>query len=184
MAVRDIIRMGHPTLRKVAEPYPVDHIGSDSFEALLTDMRDTLHAVGGIGLAAPQIDISRQLAVIEITDSGSRYGDIPALPFSVFINPKITVVTETLAGYWEGCLSIPGMMGFVRRPQHLVVDYLDRQGSRQSMELQGFLATVLQHEFDHLEGRLYPDRIADLALFCFEAEYRAYHQHQDEHDQQ
>ena len=98
------------------------------------------------------------------------------MPFAVYINPVLTVVEDTRAGYWEGCLSVPGMMGYVERPQHIRVDYLDAQARAQSISLRGFLATVFQHEFDHLHGHLYVDRLKDPSLFAFEAEYRQFHQ--------
>ena len=119
MTVREIIKMGHPTLRQIAAPYPVDQIGSSDFVELVADMKETLHSAGGIGLAAPQIDVGYQIAVVEILDAGTRYGDVPTIPFSVFINPIIDVIDTQSSGYWEGCLSVPGMMGFVERPQHL-----------------------------------------------------------------
>jgi peptide deformylase len=175
MAVLDILRMGHPVLRTEASPYPLADIGSPDFMAIVENMRDTLHASGGIGLAGPQVNIPYQIAVIEILDSGSRYGEIPTLPFSVYINPVLTVIDPLTAGYWEGCLSIPGMMGFVERPQHVRVDYTDERGAAQTMTLKGFLATVFQHEFDHLWGHLYVDRLKDPSLFAFEAEYRQFH---------
>ncbi len=176
MAILDIVRMGHPVLRKLAAPYPVNEIGSPAFTQLIHDMQDTLHASGGIGLAAPQVNIPYQLAVIEILNTNSRYGEIPAMPFAVYINPVLTVLEDTLAGYWEGCLSIPGMMGYVERPQHIRVDYVDFQGQAKHISLRGFLATVFQHEFDHLQGHLYVDRLKDPSLFAFEAEYRQFHQ--------
>jgi len=175
MAICDIIRMGHPTLRQVAAPYDVEKIGSRDFLSLLDDLKETLEASGGIGLAAPQINESVQVVIIDVPGGGSRYGDTDALPFAVYINPSITVIEDESAGYWEGCLSIPGMMGYVERPQHIVVDYVDDQGKNNSLELKGFLATVFQHEFDHLIGKLYVDHIQDLSLFSFEKEYRDFH---------
>ncbi|HIG42221.1 MAG: peptide deformylase [bacterium] len=174
MTVREVIRMGHPTLRKLALPYPTNDIGMAEFNILVEDMRETLHAAGGIGLAAPQIDVLYQVVVIEIVESRTRYGEIETLPFSVFVNPKITVIENNAAGYWEGCLSIPGMMGYVKRPQHILVEYLDQQNKPRSMEVTGFLATVFQHEFDHLQGELYVDRISDMKLFAFEKEYQLF----------
>ena len=176
MTIREIIRMGHPTLRKVAAPYPVEDIGGEGFVSLLTDMRETLLEAGGIGLAAPQIDIPVQIAIIEIKDDNTRYGRIPAMGFGVYVNPKVTVVDAEPGGFWEGCLSIPGMMGYVERPQHISVDYFDENARAQSIELKGFLATVFQHEFDHLQGKLYIDRITDFSRFSFEAEYIEHHQ--------
>ncbi len=179
MAVRNVVRMGHPTLRQVAEPYPIGEIGSADFLELVGDMRETLHAYGGIGLAAPQIDVGYQLAVIEIENAMTRYGEVETIPFSVFINPVVTVISPDPAGYWEGCLSVPGMMGFVERPQHIEISYLDESGLACKRQLTGFLATVFQHEFDHLQGRLYVDRLKDPSLFAFEDEYRAYHLTED-----
>lgn len=175
MAVLDVIRMGHPTLRQVAEPWPAEDIGNEDFQRLVEDMRETMHDRGGIGLAAPQVNRSVQVAVIEIDETPSRYGDIPRVSFGVYVNPVITVLDDTEEGYWEGCLSIPGLMGYVERPQHIRVDYLDEQGAAQSLEVTGFLATVFQHEFDHLQGKLYIDRIKDPRLLAFEEEYRNFH---------
>ncbi len=172
MTVRDVIRMGHPNLRIPAEPYPRELIGSGEFDMLIEDMRETLHAYGGIGLAAPQIDVGYRLCVIEIENTETRYGTIERTPFEVFINPKITPMHDAeQKGYWEGCLSVPGMMGFVERPQHIRVDYTTRDGQPASREAHGFLATVFQHEFDHLDGILYVDRLKDPGLFSFEEEY-------------
>ena len=175
MSVHTVIRMGHPTLRKIAEPYPVHEIGSQSFEVLVADMRETLHAYGGIGLAAPQIDVSYQIVVIEIENTSTRYGEIDLVPFSVFINPAISIIDEAATGYWEGCLSVPGMMGYVERPQHIRIDYLDEKGFSQAIEPRGFLATVFQHEIDHLQGKLYVDKLKDPSLFAFDDEYNAFH---------
>lgn len=175
MSVRKVIRMGHPTLRQPAELYPIDQIGSPEFEVLVADMRETLHAYGGIGLAAPQIDVPYRIAVIEIENTSTRYGDVERTPFNVYINPVITPIQDEAAGYWEGCLSVPGMMGYVERPQHIRVDYINRDGHQQSMEAHGFLATVFQHEFDHLDGVLYVDRITDKSKFAFEDEYLSFH---------
>lgn len=174
MAVLDIIRMGHPTLRQIAQPYPFEDIGSPAFHSLIKDMRDTLSASGGIGLAAPQVNIPLQLAVIEIGPVSSRYRDMPVMPFSIFINPTITVLGEETAGYWEGCLSVPGMRGFVERSQQIQIDYLDGEGKAQTIRPTGFLATVFQHELDHLQGRLYVDLLKDPSLFAFDEEFQQF----------
>ena len=167
--------MGHPNLRVPAEPYPVELIGSPAFEELIRDMRETLHAYGGIGLAAPQIDVGYRIAVIEIENTSTRYGEVEKAPFEVYVNPVIEVIEPGEAGYWEGCLSVPGMMGYVERPQHIRVNYLDGAGQPASREAHGFLATVFQHEFDHLDGILYVDRIEDKQRFAFEDEYLNFH---------
>ena len=175
MAVREVIRMGHPRLRVPAVPYPTEHLGSAEFNELVSDMRETLHAYGGIGLAAPQIDVSLRIVVIEIENTSTRYGEIEHTPFEVYINPTITSIADETAGYWEGCLSVPGMMGYVERPQHIRVDYMTPGGVDKSIEAHGFLATVVQHEVEHLDGTLYVDRIKDLSLFSFEEEFVQFH---------
>ena len=168
MAVREIIRMGHPTLRQKARPLTLEELSSRSAEDLVRDMVETLHQAGGIGLAAPQVNESLRLAIIDIPGGASRYGEIPAMPLTVFVNPEIEVLEGDSAAYWEGCLSVPGLRGFVERPQHIGVRSLDLRGNRLEMELHGFLATVFQHEFDHLNGSLYLDRLKDTRLLVYE----------------
>ena len=175
MGLRTIIRMGHPNLRRVAQPVELDDIGSDKMNTLLRDMEDTLHDSGGIGLAAPQIDVDLRLAIIEIPGGPTRYGDIEAMPLTVFFNPVIEALTTDRGGYWEGCLSVPGLRGFVERPQHIRVSYIDAHKKPAEIELQGFLATVMQHEFDHLDGRLYIDHITDTRKLMFEEEWLRHH---------
>ena len=176
MAVRRIIKMGHPHLRQVAQPVSRELIGSEMLTALVEDMVDTLHDYGGIGLAAPQIDVPLRLAIIEIPGGPSRYGEIEAMPLTTFINPTIEVLNPASEGYWEGCLSVPGLRGFVARPQHIRVQYITDQGQAAELELQGFWATVFQHEFDHLDGVLYIDRIEDRSKLVFEEEFARYWQ--------
>ncbi len=174
MAVRKIIRMGHPTLRRVSRELKVEEIGSDEVHRLVADMIDTLHDYGGIGLAAPQVNEPIRLAIIEIPGGQTRYGDIDSLPLTVFVNPHIEVLNTTTAGFWEGCLSVPGLRGFVERPQHVKVTSKNLRGEEQNHEFEGFLATVFQHEFDHLDGKLYIDHITDLTKLAFETEYERY----------
>lgn len=166
--------MGHPALRTPAQIVPREELLSAWFERLVTDMADTLHDYGGIGLAAPQIAEPWRVALVEIAGGKTRYGEIPHVPLTVFVNPQIEVLDEASAGYWEGCLSVPGLRGFVERPQHIRVRYQSMTGDDFSVEFQGFLATVFQHEFDHLDGRLYIDRIKDPTLLAFEEEYQRY----------
>ena len=174
MAVREIIRMGHPTLRTPARPLTDAEITSPETRRLVEDMIDTLHDAGGIGLAAPQIDVPVRLAIIEIDPEASRYGDIPPMPLTVFVNPRIEVLDEASAGFWEGCLSVPGLRGWVERPQHVRVRARDLDGRPLDLELRGFLATVFQHEFDHLDGRLYIDRMTDPTRLMFEEEFEQF----------
>ncbi|MGE0624941.1 MAG: peptide deformylase [Pseudomonadales bacterium] len=174
MAVRKIIRMGHPVLRRPARPLAPEEIGSDEVSRLLADMIDTLHDYGGIGLAAPQIGEPIRLAIVELPGGQSRYGELPRVPLTAFVNPEIEVLDPATAGYWEGCLSVPGLRGYVERPQHIRVRALDLSGKPMEMTFQGFPATVFQHEFDHLDGTLYVDRIADPRRLVFEEEFERY----------
>jgi len=174
MAVRKIIRMGHPNLRVPALAIPTSAIGTPELNRLIADMMDTLDDYAGIGLAAPQIDEPLRLAIIQIHGGATRYGDIEPLPMTVFINPKVDLLDGETAGYWEGCLSVPGLRGFVERPQHVQISYTDMDGNLQQIELNGFLATVFQHEFDHLDGKLYVDHITDSSKLVFEEEFARY----------
>ena len=174
MAVRKIIRMGHPTLRKVAQPLTTKQLASAEIRRLIQDMVETLEDSGGIGLAAPQVNESVRLAIIEIDGGPSRYGATPEFPLTVFANPIIEVIDPASAGYWEGCLSVPGLRGYVQRPQHVRVRYQDLKGARHVLEPKGFLATVFQHEFDHLDGVLYVDRMTDTTKLVFDDEYLRY----------
>ena len=174
MAVRKIIRMGHPVLRQKARPVTQEELHSGAFHRLLADMRDTLHDYGGIGLAAPQIAESLRLALLELPGGPSRYGELPDLPLTLFVNPQLEVLDHATAGYWEGCLSVPGLRGYVERPQHIRVRALDAQGNPMEMTFRGFAATVFQHEFDHLDGILYIDRLSDPERLAFDEEYERY----------
>ncbi|MEQ9005501.1 MAG: peptide deformylase [Pseudomonadales bacterium] len=174
MAIRDIIRMGHPTLRQRAHDVTDAELHDSAFGDLIADMVDTLHHAGGIGLAAPQIDVPLRLAIIEIPGGASRYGEIPSMPLTVFVNPTVEVVNPEAAGYWEGCLSVPGLRGWVERPQHVRVRATDQNGTPIDLELKGFLATVFQHEFDHLDGVLYVDRMTDMTRLMFEQEFEQF----------
>ena len=174
MAVRKIIRMGHPNLRRPARALLPEELDSDELYRLVADMIDTLHDYGGIGLAAPQVNEGLRLAIIEVPGGATRYGELERTPLTVCVNPETEVIDAATAGYWEGCLSIPGLRGWVERPQHIRVRHLDLQGKEHEIEARGFLATVFQHEFDHLDGRLYVDHIADSTRLVFEDEYERY----------
>lgn len=169
--------MGHPLLRQVARELAPGEPGSADFRRLVGDMVDTLRDYGGIGLAAPQVGESLRLAIIRIAGGPTRYGELAPLPLTVFVNPVVEVLDPATAGNWEGCLSVPGLRGWVERPQRLRVRYLDAAGEPQVLEASGFLATVCQHEFDHLDGVLYLERMTDMRRLAFEQEFERY-QHQ------
>ena len=171
--------MGHPVLRERAREVTADELRSEGLRVLVADMIDTLKDYGGIGLAAPQVGEPLRLALIEIPDGLTRYTATEPMPLTVFVNPTIEVVDPAVAGYWEGCLSIPGLRGYVERPQHVRVGYTDLDGETHTLKLAGFLATVFQHEFDHLDGTLYVDRIKDSRLLAFDQEFERYLAPQD-----
>lgn len=171
MAAREILRMGHPLLRQRARPLGNDELGSAAIQGLVTDMTDTLREVGGVGLAAPQIGESVRLAIIEIPGGASRYGEIEPEPLTIYANPQIEVIDPAPQGFWEGCLSVPGLRGYVERARAIRVRWQDLAGTHHERQMEGFLATVFQHEFDHLDGRLYVDRISDTRLLMFEQEF-------------
>lgn len=165
MAIQKVIRMGHPTLRVKAEPISQDEIKSDSFKQLITDLFDTMEEEEGIGIAAPQIGISKQVAIVGMPD---HEGDFQAV---VVINPKIEALTSEVSGNWEGCLSVPGLRGYVERPHKIKVNFLDIDGNTQEIILDDFGAIVFQHECDHLIGKLYVDHIKDPTQLMYLEEY-------------
>ncbi len=176
MSILKVARMGHPVLREVARELTPQEIKSDEIRRLVEDMIETMHEYSGVGLAAPQVHRPLQLAVIEFEDDNPRYPDAGAQGLTVFINPRITVLDGKEQGFWEGCLSVPELRGLVYRPRKVQVDYLDLEGKPQQLVAEDFLATVVQHELDHLQGTLYVDKIKDLKKFSFIEEYHRYWQ--------
>lgn len=169
MAIRKVAVMGHPILRQVAAPVPEKEIGSEAIQSLIQDMVETMMEYDGRGLAAPQIHESLQVVVM-IWDF--EEGVEPYL--RVLINPEIEPLTQETSTYPEGCLSVPGLQGDVPRPNWIKVRALDQQGERIGFEAKGFAATVIQHECDHLIGKLYIDRMTDLTRLAFTKEYSRY----------
>ena len=164
MAVRKVLRMGDPRLLQRAQP--VAKFDTAELRELLTDMQDTMAALDGAGLAAPQIGVGLQVVIFGI-EHNPRYPDAEAVPQTILINPKLTALTEDVAEDWEGCLSVPGMRGVVPRFTHLRYEGFDQYGKPLKREVDGFHARVVQHEYDHLIGVLYPMRIRDFSRFGF-----------------
>ncbi len=162
--------MGHPVLRMKAAEVSRELLLSDEFRQLVVDLRDSMKHYGGIGIAAPQIGVSLQAAIIEL-GSSNRYGEEVSLPFTVFVNPKLEFLTDESQGFWEGCLSVPGLRGYVERPKKLKINFLNEKGEEKEIIAEGFLSTVIQHELDHLFGVLYVDRIKDMSLLSYQEEY-------------
>lgn len=171
MSARTVIRMGHPTLRKTAELVELAELETPEFKTLLSDLYDTMKAEGGIGIAAPQINVSKQVTLIELPQNSERYGTLESSPLFIIINPKITIVDPTLQGFWEGCLSVPGLRGFVERPRIVKIDYIDEHGVEKQFLAEDFLSTVFQHELDHLFGKLYIDQITDTTKISYLEEF-------------
>ncbi|MGZ3808064.1 MAG: peptide deformylase [Bacteriovorax sp.] len=171
MTARKVIRMGHPALRKTAEVVSMSEIETPAFKELLKDMYDTMKHEGGIGIAAPQINVSKQVALIELPANSERYGTLESSPLFTLINPTITIKDPLHQGFWEGCLSVPGLKGFVERPRVVQIDYLNEFGEKKQYIAEDFLATVFQHELDHLSGKLYIDRITDTTKLSYLEEF-------------
>jgi peptide deformylase len=164
MAVRRVLRMGEPLLREVAQPVArFDRALLD----LVADMDDTMRAERGAGIAAPQIGVGARVVIFELKDN-PRYPHIKPVPYTVLVNPLLTPLTEEQDEGWEGCLSVPGMRGLVPRFTRLRYQGFDAQGLPLDRTVEGFHARVVQHEVDHLDGILFPQRVRDLRNFGFE----------------
>lgn len=159
--------MGHPQLLRVAQR--VSGPGDPALAALVQDMLDSMAAEGGVGLAAPQIGVSLRVVVFGCERS-ARYPQAPEVPYTVLINPVIEVLDETREAAWEGCLSVPGLRGLVARPRAIRYRGVGLDGVPIDRRVEGFHARVVQHECDHLDGVLYPQRLTDMRAFGFEAE--------------
>ncbi|MBV8123453.1 MAG: peptide deformylase [Burkholderiaceae bacterium] len=166
MAVREILRMGDPRLLRVAAP--VQAFDTPELHALLQDMRDTMAQARGVGLAAPQIGVDQQLVIFGF-EHNARYPSASPVPMTVLINPVITPLDEAMEDGWEGCLSVPGLRGQVPRYLHIRYQGFNEFGEAIDREAHGFHARVVQHECDHLIGRLYPSRIKDFSQFGYTA---------------
>jgi peptide deformylase len=164
MAIREVLKMGDPRLLEPARP--VEDFASIELAQLIVDMHDTMRALNGAGLAAPQIGVGLQVVIFEVS-ANPRYPDAESVPFTVLINPVLTPLSDVMEEGWEGCLSVPGMRGLV--PRHATLRYqgFDAAGQPIDRSVSDFHARVVQHEVDHLHGILYPMRIRDLRYFGF-----------------
>jgi len=162
--IHPILKMGDPRLLRVAAP--VTEFGTPELDALIRDMFETMEHAQGVGLAAPQIGVDLQLVIFGF-EHNERYPDAPPVPLTVLCNPVITPLSDEQEDGWEGCLSVPGMRGVVPRYRHIRYTGNDPQGNPIEREAEGFHARVVQHECDHLIGRLYPSRIRDFTKFGF-----------------
>ena len=157
--------MGDARLLRVAPP--VTEFDSDELHVLVSNMFDTMRSVDGAGLAAPQIGVDLQVVIFGTDEINPRYPDAPVIPRTVLLNPTITPLTDEEENGWEGCLSVPGLRGLVPRFSHIRYTGFDQYGDPIDRTVSGFHARVVQHECDHLIGKLYPMRITDFTQFGF-----------------
>jgi peptide deformylase len=173
MAILKVARLGHPVLRKMTETVTASDLKSQMMQQFIDDMIVTMKEYDGVGLAADQVHESRQIAVLEVA-SNPRYPDKPEVPLTVLVNPKITPLGEDMEEDWEGCLSVPDLRGRVPRYRRIRVEAWDRTGKPLDFVAEDFHARVIQHEFDHLNGKVYLDRMRDLSTLTFLTEYIRY----------
>jgi peptide deformylase len=173
MSIRKVARLGHPVLRQLAEPVPLEGMLSPAVQQLVDDLIETMIEYDGAGLAAPQVHVSQQIVVFQV-EGNPRYPDAPAIPLTVLINPRITPVTKEIDEDWEGCLSVPDLRGKVPRPTAVRVEAYDRTGKKLDYVARGFEARVVQHECDHLLGKVFLDRMQSMESLSFLKEFVRY----------
>jgi peptide deformylase len=173
MSILKVARLGHPVLRRIAAPVSLREIQASGFQKFIDDMIETMKEYDGVGLAADQVHESKQIAVLEVAEN-PRYPDKPKVPLTVLINPKISPLTEEMEEDWEGCLSIPELRGRVPRYKTIRVQAWDRNGKDLEFSADDFHARVIQHEWDHLNGKVYLDRMGDLSTLTFLTELARY----------
>ena len=173
MSILEVARLGHPVLREGAKALSDDQLRSVAMQRLIDDMVETMREYDGVGLAAAQVHESCQVAVLEVADN-PRYPQKPKVPLSVLINPSIEPLSDEIEEDWEGCLSIPELRGKVPRHQSVRVQALDRDGRHLNFVASGFHARVIQHEWDHLHGKVFLDRMRDLSTLTYLQEFARY----------
>ncbi len=178
MSILKVARIGHPVVRSPAKPVRKEAFRDRLFQKLIDDMRETMHEYEGVGLAGPQVHEGLRLAVIEVPGSDERAR--AEVPFMVLVNPVVTPIGDEREEGWEGCLSIPDLRGVVPRWKRLKLEALDRDGKPYSLEAQDFLARVVQHEYDHLDGNVYLDRMANMRSLTFIKEFEDHAPHDEE----
>jgi len=176
-----VARIGHPVIRAVARALPPESVRSAEVQRLIDDMVETMHEYDGVGVAAPQVHISSRVAVLEVAASDDRAR--AAVPLTVIVNPKLTPVGDERVPGWEGCLSVPDLRGIVSRYRRVRLQALDREGQPIDLEAEGFFARVLQHECDHLDGKVYLDRMEGLRSLSFLREFQRFHLEHEERDE-
>lgn len=173
MSILKVTRLGHPVLRQVTENVSAKELKSAAIQKFIEDMVETMKEYDGVGLAADQVFTSKQVAVLEVADN-PRYPNKAKVPLAVLVNPKITPLSEEMEEDWEGCLSIPDLRGQVPRYKSIRVQALDRNGKPLDFVANDFHARVIQHEYDHLHGKVYLDRMRDFSTLTFLQEFARY----------
>ncbi len=174
MSLLKITRLGHPKIRQGTEQVSSEELHSQAIQRLIDDMVETMRDANGVGIAAPQVHVSKQIIVIEVSPENPRYPNHPAVPLMVLINPIVTEHAETAVEGWEGCLSVPDLRGLVPRWTRVNVSGLDRRGQAVELDAEGFFARVIQHEVDHLNGKVFLDRLPNLNTLTHLREYEQF----------
>lgn len=163
--IRPILEIGHPLLREKNEEIPAAKISSPEIQEIIDDLIETNRSVKGAGLAAPQIGVNLQMYVVEVKDN-PRYPYKPDFPLTLVINPKISAASNKQMHIYEGCLSIPNLRGKIDRFTEIEIEFFDREGAYQEQMIKGITAGTFQHEYDHLQGVLFVDKVNDPKTFC------------------
>ena len=179
MAILKVARMGHPVLRAKARPLQAAEIRAPEVQRLIDDMFDTMHEYQGVGLAAPQVHVSVRVFVAGMPPDPDGEPDPDQVPEMALINPEIAIIGREAVEDWEGCLSIPDVRGKVPRARQIAVRGYDRNGKRVEIKAANFMARVIQHETDHLDGVLFFDRMKSFETLTFLEEFQRYHSRRD-----
>ncbi len=178
MAILKVARLGNPVMREKSVSVSLEELCSPEIQELIDNMIMTMREYDGVGLAAPQVHVSKQIAVIEVHEN-KRYPDVPNIPLTVLINPHLKELSKSVAESWEGCLSIPDLRGVVPRSESLVCQAMDRKGGSIQIKADGFFARVIQHEWDHLQGKVYLDRMPNFLSLTHLAEFHRFWSNQE-----
>ena len=174
MSLLKIARLGNPVLRKVASDIPFNEIRLPEVQAVINDMIETMRDSNGVGLAAPQVYISKRIILVEVAENNPRYPAQPAIPLQIIVNPMIINQSDDEEDGWEGCLSIPDLRGKVPRSRTITVEGYDREAQTIRVVASGFHARVIQHEIDHLDGVNFVDRMRDMSTLTHLREFQLY----------
>lgn len=174
MALLKIARLGHPVIREVAQPVTAAELQTQDLQRLIDSMVNTMRDADGVGIAAPQVHITKTIIAVEVLSTNPRYPKQDSIPLTVIVNPQILSQSTDQEEGWEGCLSVPDLRALVPRAYSVELAGIDRYGDELHIRASGFFARVLQHEMDHLNGRVFLDRLPDLSTLTHLQEYQKY----------